>query len=168
MKMGAIRSLKAKIIESGQTAFQQKTFSKFEGLCSLAIFHEQHISDIKFRSSRDSKARGRIPRRFAQSDSRLPALFGGPCQANQAEEQRRYDYEDLFGAHTKWLDYAKQEFEKNKKNLNPLPDSAATFTSYLSDRHPGTCEWIYGNSEFESWRSSPESGILCIDGEHGE
>lgn len=31
-KMGAIKTLKVKILESAQSAFQQKTFVKFDGL----------------------------------------------------------------------------------------------------------------------------------------
>lgn len=64
-------------------------------------------------------------------------------------------------------DYAKAEFDKNKIKLNPLPDSADTYDSYRNLRQHGTCEWIFSSPEYESWRISSTSSMLCVEGEHG-
>lgn len=62
---------------------------------------------------------------------------------------------------------AKELFEKNKKKLNPLPDSSATYNAYRKVKHHGTCEWIFNDPKYDSWRTSEKSSILCISGEHG-
>ena len=65
-------------------------------------------------------------------------------------------------------DYAKEGFEKNKTKLNPLPTSGATYDAYRKLKQHGTCEWVFKNEKYESWRNSATSSILCLSGDHGQ
>lgn len=50
--MGSIKTLKSKILESAQAAFQQKTFVKFDGMNSQSKLNIKMLMMI-FRGTRD-------------------------------------------------------------------------------------------------------------------
>ena len=61
-----------------------------------------------------------------------------------------------------------QEFEKNKKALNPLPESRSTLATHVKQCREETCNWITELDQYKKWRESQGSSILCIKGESGE
>lgn len=133
-KMDAIRTLKVKILEAAQPAFQQKTFVKFDEVQeAINIVVESQESSLKTQQA------------IQQSLEEL---------AKQNKPKSRDEW-------------AKNEFEKNKKKLNPLPSSDPTYDAYRKQKQSGTCEWVFTNAEYEKWRRSEKSAMLCIDGEHG-
>ncbi|KAH7400088.1 hypothetical protein BKA64DRAFT_707768 [Cadophora sp. MPI-SDFR-AT-0126] len=133
-KMGSIKTLKIKILESAQAAFQQKTFVKFDEV--------QETINLVIEGQ---EAAEKIQQAIQQSVEEI---------ARQTKPKSRDDV-------------AKELFERNKKKLNPLPDPSATYNAYRKIKHHGTCEWIFKDPKYESWRTSERSGILCISGEHG-
>ena len=61
-----------------------------------------------------------------------------------------------------------QEFEKNKKALNPLPDSRSALDLYVKQCEADTCRWIIDLDQYKTWRKSPNSSFLYVKGEAGE
>ncbi|KAH6690215.1 hypothetical protein BKA61DRAFT_286666 [Leptodontidium sp. MPI-SDFR-AT-0119] len=133
-KMGSIKTLKSKILESAQAAFQQKTFVKFDEVQeTINLVVEGQEAAVKTQLA------------IQQSMEEI---------ARQTKPKSRDDV-------------AKELFEKNKKKLNPLPDAGATYDAYRKVKQHGTCEWIFKDPKYESWRKSEKSSILCVSGEHG-
>lgn len=65
-------------------------------------------------------------------------------------------------------DVAKEHFEKNKKRLNPLPDSGANYDAYRKIKAHGTCEWISKNPKYEYWLHSTKSSTLSVSRERSK
>ena len=42
-------------------------------------------------------------------------------------------------------------------------DPANDLERHLASRHPGTCEWIFQDSNFKQWRTSDEDDVLWIN-----
>ncbi|KAL9606433.1 MAG: hypothetical protein Q9179_000399 [Wetmoreana sp. 5 TL-2023] len=59
-----------------------------------------------------------------------------------------------------------QQFDKNKKHLNPWSDSHAALQTY-EKRESDTCEWIFDSKVYNLWRDSVHSNLLCIQGTTG-
>ena len=140
-KMGTMKSLKVKILESSQGAFQEKTFEKLGGV-------SDQLSGVKGTLSFLSEA--------VQSS----------LQASQDMKQIMEEISKSTRGKLSHYDLALQDFEKNKKNLNPWSDSQAALQRYLK-REEGTCMWIFDVPEYTAWRDSSQSGLLCVQGKDG-
>ncbi|KAL8820486.1 MAG: hypothetical protein Q9191_007508 [Dirinaria sp. TL-2023a] len=141
-KMGTIKTLKVKILESSQGAFQEKTFEKLGGV-----------------SSELSNVQGTL--------SVLADAVKSSVQSSQATQELLDEIKNV--ARTKVPSHhelALQDFDKNKKILNPWSDLQQALDIY-SNREADTCEWIFGLSEYIDWRDSPKSSLLCIQGKDG-
>lgn len=63
---------------------------------------------------------------------------------------------------------AREEFEENKKTLNPAMDQSDMLVDNLENRRErGTCQWIFGLDEYQKWHGSPESSMLWVSGAAG-
>lgn len=65
-------------------------------------------------------------------------------------------------------DLVKEEFDKNKKFLNPLSDSCPVFKMQIKQSKQDTCEWIFELDEYQNWRDSHVRNILSIKAESGK
>ncbi|KAL8688974.1 MAG: hypothetical protein Q9218_005244 [Villophora microphyllina] len=139
-KMEAIQILKLKILESSQAAFQKKTFDKLEGV-------SDDLSNLKGTLSFLSEA--------VQSS----------LQFSQDMRQMMDDISKSTRVKSHY-DLALQDFDTNKKALNPWPDSLPALQVY-SQRELDTCTWIFDVPEYVAWRDSPHSDLLCIQGKSG-
>lgn len=73
----------------------------------------------------------------------------GRLEDEQKDMRRRTPYEK-----------AKDEFEENKKALNPASDQTDLFEENISRREEGTCRWIFKLEEYKSWHDRAGSSIL--------
>ncbi|KAL9586770.1 MAG: hypothetical protein Q9203_003742 [Teloschistes exilis] len=139
-KMDATQTLKMNILESSQGAFQGKPFDKLED-----------VSDDL------CNVRGTLSFLFEAVQSSLQSSQGMQQMMDELLKSTR------IKSH---YDLALQDFEMNKKALNPWPDSRSALQAY-SQREVDTCTWISDVPEYDSWRDAPCSGLLCIQGKSG-
>ncbi|KAF2099813.1 ankyrin [Rhizodiscina lignyota] len=116
-KVDTIMGLKAKILETSQTAFQKETFGKFDALEVLVKRGLDMQSELKV------------------SIDEL---------VNTMKPKSR-------------LDWARADFEKHKKALDPLSDPGSCFDEYYEDIQDGTCQWIFDVDEYKQWRHSEKN-----------
>ena len=148
-KIDVIGELKKKVLEATDGAFQGKTFQRFDELQDVMKSMRTNVQDIK--------------------DFQKTSEEFYHAQMAQQDEIRQ-TLEDLKAStrpRTRW-DWAKQEFEKNKKLLNPLIDTTSPLDALLARRHDGTCGWLFEDEEYTDWYESDVSNMLCITGEAGE
>ena len=62
------------------------------------------------------------------------------------------------------LDKAKEDFEKNKRRVDPSTAPERAFERSKTMRLVGTCEWIFELDEYKQWRTSSENSILWGSG----
>src|SRR5436190_23591500 len=62
---------------------------------------------------------------------------------------------------------AKEEFEENKKLLNPSEDQSEVWKENLERREEGTCRWIFELDEYKDWLASAESSMVWVSGKAG-
>lgn len=84
-KMGAIKNLKIKILESAQAAFQQKTFVKFDGLSFSSPLSAKLIMG-HCRGARNDQHGGGRPTSCIEDTTSHSAVHGGYCQTDETEE----------------------------------------------------------------------------------
>ncbi|KAL8665296.1 MAG: hypothetical protein Q9202_002347 [Teloschistes flavicans] len=139
-KMETIQALKVNILESSQGAFQEKTFDKLESVSG-------DLSQVKGTLSFLSEA--------VQSSLQF------------SQDMRQMMDEISKSTRVKsHYDLALQDFDMNKKALNPWPDSRSALQAY-SQREVGTCNWVFDVPEYVSWRDASYSGLLCVQGKSG-
>ena len=139
-KMGTIQSLKVKILESSQGAFQEKTFEKLGGVST-------ELSNVK----------GTL--------SFLTEAVQSSLQSSQDMKQLMDEVKKSTRIPSHY-DLALQDYDKNKKALNPWSDTEPALKTYLQ-REEGTCGWVFDTPEYVAWRDSPHSSLLCIQGQDG-
>ena len=64
-------------------------------------------------------------------------------------------------------DIAKEEFERNKRDLNPTVDQTSLYESNLQRREEDTCMWIFEIDEYKAWYKAPKSSLLWVSGGPG-
>ncbi|KAL9083000.1 MAG: hypothetical protein Q9165_008696 [Trypethelium subeluteriae] len=147
-KIEAIGELKKKVLEATDGAFQGKTFQRFDELQDVMKSMKANVQDIKdFQKTSEEFYHAQL----AQQD------------------EIRQTLEDLKATtrpRTRW-DWAKQEFEKNKKMLNPLPDTTGSLARLLTRRHENTCEWLFEDDEYKDWSNSEAGSLISLSGEAG-
>lgn len=62
---------------------------------------------------------------------------------------------------------AKDEFEENRKTLNPAADQTDLLEENLARREENTCRWIFDLDEYRSWHDNASSSILWVNGGPG-
>ena len=140
-KQDTIASLKAKVLEDSDGAFQRRVFDK---LGSVQDSLKRSLADIHtFASTAKELAQG-------QSDI----------------IRELQDLKASVKPKSRW-DWLKQDFDMNKKALDPLPDLPGFLGGLLARRHPQTTLWVLESGKFASWESSNESLGLCLIGQRG-
>lgn len=148
-KLDDIAALKKKILEGSQAIFQDKTLRGFDAVKGVISSIQGTVNEIK-----------QFHDEFLQLQER---------QAEQWELvlQKVEDIKATTKLKTPW-DLALQEWEKNKKALNPLKDTSEAFAVAIDKRHPGTCQWIFSMPEYRVWAKADDSQLLCLVGERGK
>jgi hypothetical protein len=67
---------------------------------------------------------------------------------------------------SRW-DWLKQDFDTNKKALDPLPGDPGFLRDLLAKKHPGTTLWLLESDMFAKWKASEQSAALCSIGQKG-
>jgi ankyrin repeat protein len=138
-KQDNIASLKAKVLEDSEGAFQRRVFDK---LGSVQDSLKRSLEDIHtFASTAKELAKG-------QSDI----------------IRELQDLKASVKPKSRW-DWLKQDFDMNKKALDPLPEDPGVLGDLLARRHPQTTSWVLESGKFASWESSKESSGLCLIGQ---
>ncbi|KAI9699589.1 MAG: hypothetical protein M1820_007088 [Bogoriella megaspora] len=145
-KIDAISDLKKKVLEATDGAFQAKTFEKFDEVQDVVKSVQANVQDIKdFQKTSEEFYHAQL----AQQNEIL---------------QKLDDVKASTKPKTRW-DWAKVEYEKNKKLLNPLHDTTAPLDSY--SWHEGTCQWLLQDDYYTDWLDSSVSNMMCIGGPSG-
>ena len=148
-KIDTIGDLKKKVLEATDGAFQAKTFQRFDDLQDVMKSMKANVQDIKdFQKTSEEFYHAQL--------------------AQQGEiRQTLEDLKATTRPRTRW-DWANQEFEKNKKLLNPLTNTTRPLDALLARKHEDTCEWLFDDDEYKDWYDSEVSNMLCLTGEAGE
>ncbi|KAK0707798.1 ankyrin repeat-containing domain protein [Lasiosphaeris hirsuta] len=147
-KLSTIATLKKKILEESQGAFQDKTLSKLEGVSNV-------LGDISSTIQGIQKAQERQEEWHNESMVRLDTILNG-LEEIRASTKRK----------TPW-DFALQDFQKHQAALKPLPPTEVALGLAIDARHPGTCEWVFDEYSYTTWESSENHSMLSITGQGG-
>ncbi|KAM7196764.1 ankyrin-3 [Naviculisporaceae sp. PSN 640] len=149
-RLATIAELKKKIVEGSQGAFQDKTLTQLEGMSGVLQGIAGTVDYIKeFQSQQEQWHK--------ESTARIDVMMQG-IEEIKATTKRK----------TPW-DYALEAFNANRNALKAIDDhgSTETLANTIDSIHPGTCEWIFDDSSYQSWRESTGSEILRIVGQEG-
>ena len=138
-KQDAIAALKAKVLEDSDGAFQRRLF---DSLGSVQDSLKRSLEDIHTFSS--------TAKELAQGQSDIL--------------RELQDLKASVKPKSRW-DWLKQDFDTNKKALDPLPDIPGVIGNLLAKRHPQTTSWVLESGKFTSWETSKESAGLCLIGQ---
>jgi hypothetical protein len=130
--------LKAKVIEDSDGAFQARLFDQ---LGNVQASLKQSLDEIHTFAS--------TAKELAQSQTDILREL----QELKASVKPK----------TRW-DWAKQDFDKYRKILDPLPEVPGILRSLLDKRHPGTTQWVFESNKYMAWGASHESALLCLTG----
>jgi ankyrin repeat protein len=133
--------LKAKVLEDSAGVFQEKVFDNF---CNVNDSLKESLKGIhSFASTAEELAHGQ-------------SVLLRQLQDVTASVKPK----------SRW-DWLKQDFDKNKKALDPLPDDHHLLRDLQSARYPGTTSWLLESDRFAKWKDSKQSAGLCFIGQKG-
>ncbi|KAL9084712.1 MAG: hypothetical protein Q9165_007960 [Trypethelium subeluteriae] len=140
-KRDRIDKLKTVIMEGSQAAYQEKSFGKFDEMGNSLDSIGESLESIH-RSVAD----------FESGKVEMKEMF------DELKQLAKYQptIEELV----------QQEYEKIRASLDPLPSSQSRFTIYKEQRYANTCNWIFGDQSYKTWRAS-SNGLLWFRGDIG-
>lgn len=148
-KLAVVATLKGKILEESQAAFQDKTLTQLESVSDVLSDIAGTVGSIKDLQQEQEKW-------YNQSMAMQNALLKSFEEIKAITKPR-----------TQW-DWALQQYQKVQGHLNPLGGSDAALSVSIDARHPGTCQWVFEAEEYISWKSSGNNSLLSITGQEGE
>ena len=124
-------------------------------------FHEVGLQkqDISLQNQEDMKATLAVMNEVMDANNKAQEIFVAHIQ--QLEEERKN-----MKRKTPY-DKAKEEFEENKKLLNPSADQISLYAENLERREENTCKWIFEIEEYAAWFTARESSMLWVSGGPG-
>ena len=140
-KQDNIAALKAKVLEDSDGAFQRRLFDKMG-----------NVQDSLKRSLEGIHTFAATAKELAQGQSDILREI--------------QDLKASVKPKSRW-DWLKQDFDTNKKALDPLPDVPGVLSGLLAKRYPGTTTWIFESEKYANWKASKESSGLCLIGQKG-
>ncbi|KAM0694964.1 hypothetical protein Q7P36_005320 [Cladosporium allicinum] len=140
-KQDNIASLKAKVLEGSEAAFQKKLFDK---LGSFQDSLKRSLDEIHS---------------FASTAKELAEQ-----QSDILREVK--DIKAFIKPKSRW-DWLKQDFDTNRKVLDPLSGDPEVLKKLLAKRHLGTTSWLLESDKFADWKASKQSAGLCFIGQRG-
>jgi hypothetical protein len=148
-KLDDIASLKRKILDDSQAIFQDKSLQQLETVKGILSNIEGTVNQI--RDFQDTLQKMR-----EEQASQLALML-----------KKMEDFTAIVKHPTPW-DLAIQEFEKNKKLLNPQEETIDALGEAIDRRFPDTCQWIYEQYQYKDWRSSTTNSLICLTGRQGK
>ncbi|KAK3991458.1 ankyrin-3 [Cladorrhinum sp. PSN332] len=148
-KLETIATLKTKILEESQGAFQDKALTQLEGVSDA-------LSGIK-KSVRDIREFQDEHRKLHSEQMAVLATLTSDLQ----------DLRNSTKPKTRW-DWAIHEYQKFQAALNPLKGSHQILEDIIDSVHPGTCQWIFEDDRYKRWDGvGSHQNLLCVTGEEG-
>jgi ankyrin repeat protein len=140
-KQDNIATLKAKVLEDSDGAFQRRLFDKMG-----------NVQDSLKRSLEGIYSFASTAKELAQGQSDIL--------------RELQDLKASVKPKSRW-DWLKQDFDTNKKALDPLPGDPGFLSDLLVNRYPGTTSWLLESNRFAKWKASEQSAGLCFIGQKG-
>lgn len=147
-KLSTVATLKKKILEESQGAFQDKTLTQLDGVSTILVGIEgsvRHIQDFQLTQQKLHEDA------MAKFDAMLKGL-----DDIKASTKRK----------SQW-DYAVQDFKTYQKHLDPLKGAFRILGDTVDAVHPGTCQWVFEEDLYKQWSDASDNSLLCITGPEG-
>ncbi|KAK4194217.1 ankyrin repeat-containing domain protein [Triangularia verruculosa] len=139
-KQDTIASLKKKILEGSQGAFQDKTLTQLEGVSTV-------VADI----ASSIKQFESFHHKIDLITQRMDEL------ANNTKRKSPWDFAlDDYRAYQEAL----QPLEGCRRVLGDTIDALVAMPE-------GTCKWVFDEPDYQTWEDSDECEMLCITGQEG-
>ncbi|KAK0658698.1 putative ankyrin [Cercophora samala] len=139
-KRDTIASLKKKILEGSQGAFQDKTLTQLEGVSTV-------VADIADSIKQFETFHHKIDLITQRMDE----------MANNTKRKSPWDFAlDDYKAYQEAL----QPLEGCRRVLGDTIDALVAMPE-------GTCRWVFEEPDYETWERSDECEMLCITGQEG-
>ncbi|KAK4173988.1 ankyrin repeat-containing domain protein [Triangularia setosa] len=139
-KRETIATLKKKILEGSQGAFQDKTLARLEGVSTVVADIADSIKQFET-----------FHHQIDLITQRMDEL------ANNTKRKSPWDFAlDDYKAYQEAL----QPLEGCRRVLGDTIDALVAMPE-------GTCKWVFEEEQYETWEDSDECEILCITGQEG-
>lgn len=148
-KMDAVSTLKTRILEESQGAFQDKTLTQLESVSTVlagiedTVQHIQGFQDTQRKLHEDAMAR-------------FDVLVKGLDDIRASTKRK-----------SRW-DYALQDYQAFQDALSPLEGSIKVYGDTIDAVYPGTCQWVFDELPYKRWADSADNAMLCVTGPEGE
>jgi hypothetical protein len=146
-KLAAVSTMKKKVLEESQAAFQDKTLTGLQNISGVLTGIEASVRRIQDFQDTQKKLHDEAMARFDQ-------LLRGFDEVRAGTKRK-----------TQW-DYALQDYQTFKEQLAPLEGQFEILAETIDRRYPGTCEWVFEQPQYEEWMDNGTS-LLCVTGIEG-
>lgn len=147
-KLATVATLKKKILEESQGAFQDKTLAQLQGVSAVLVGIEGTVRHIQDFQETQQKL-------HQDAMARFDTLIKGLDDIKASTKRK-----------SQW-DYAVQDFQTFQEALNPLQGFFAVLADTIDGIYPGTCEWILEEPLYLQWAESASTAMLCVTGPEG-
>jgi hypothetical protein len=147
-KLNTVATLKKKILEESQGAFQDKTLTQLHGVSTVLAGIEgtvQHIRDFQ-----DTQKK-----LHEDAMAKFDVLIKGLDDIKASTKRK-----------TQW-DYAVQDFQSFQEALSPLEGSFKVLGDTIDAVYPGTCQWVFEEHLYQQWADTAGNAMLCVTGPEG-
>ncbi len=148
-KLNTVATLKKKILEESQGAFQDKTLTQLHSVSTVlagiegTVRHIQSFQDTQRKLHEDAMMK-------------FDLLLRGLDDIKASTKRK-----------SQW-DYAVQDFQAFQETLSPLGGSFKVLGDTIDAIHPGTCQWVFEESRYTMWADAADDALLCITGPEGQ
>ncbi|KAL1841527.1 hypothetical protein VTJ49DRAFT_6956 [Mycothermus thermophilus] len=146
-KLGAVATMKKKVLEESQAAFQDRTLGSLQNVSDVLNGIENSVRRIQDFQATQQKL-------HEEAMARIDLLLKGFDDLRASTKRK-----------TQW-DYALQDFQTFKEALQPLEGAFSILGEIIDHRYPGTCEWAFDRDQYQEW-SEKLQGLLCVTGLEG-
>ncbi|KAK4191017.1 hypothetical protein QBC35DRAFT_488009 [Podospora australis] len=147
-KLENVATLKKKILDGSQGAFQDKTLTQLDGMSTT-------ITDIRITVDQIQAAQGIHQKNHEEAVSYFNRLLKD-IEDFKASSKRK----------TRW-DYALEEYQSFRATLRPLKGCFKELEKAIDTIHPGTCQWVFEEEAYQDWENSGDDTMLLITGDEG-
>jgi len=148
-KLNTVATLKKKILEASQGAFQDKTLTQLHSVSVVlagiegSVRHIQSFQDTQKKLHEDAMLK-------------FDLLLRGLDDIKASTKRK-----------SQW-DYAVQDFQTFQETLSPLGGSFKVLGDTIDAIYPGTCQWVFEESRYTMWADAADDALLCITGPEGQ